>query len=60
MKKMELRTFLRVAHFAVVEKDGTVWVERNGIWPPQKSKNASKDAGATRRKVEFYLGTTIR
>jgi hypothetical protein len=42
MKKMKLRAFLRVAHFSVVEKDGTVWVERNGIWMPQKAKKPAR------------------
>jgi hypothetical protein len=60
MKKMELREFLRVGCLLAVEKSGTDWVERNGIRMCQKKKNASKDAGATRRKVEFYLVDTIR
>jgi len=47
MKKMELQEFLRVGCLLAVEKSGTVWVESNGIGMPQKSKNASKEAGAT-------------
>jgi hypothetical protein len=31
MKAMELLAFLRVTCLLAVEKDGTVWVEYNGI-----------------------------
>jgi len=37
---MELRQFLRVTHFAFVEKGGTVWVARPRFGH-SKSKNAS-------------------
>jgi hypothetical protein len=41
MKRVELREFLRVAHFAAVEKDGTAWAHSVAA-ERLKSKNASR------------------
>lgn len=55
MKPMELRAFLRVAYFASVEKDGTVWVNVCGYARKQKTP-----ASSWRKESQYYLVLLIR
>jgi len=45
---MELRAFLRVTHFAAVEKDRTVWACGRRLEQPKKQKR-QKNAGVRKK-----------